>query len=288
MRVWIGAARFESRSNRSDPAVHHVAGRDDVHAGLGLHQRLLGQHGHGAVVDDVAAVVQQPVLAVTGEGVERHVGQDAQFGEAFLQFANGARHQPGRVGGLASVGRLQRGLDHREQRHHRDAQRDAFLGRGEQPVDAAPLHAGHAGHVLRLLRAVEHEHRQDQVFGRQALLAHQRTGEGVAAQAAGAAGGVGRGRMQVGRPVFRGRLRPRLAGPATGPKEAAANPGKTALSQKPWLLLEWKMNDSRKVFIPCFSSLSRRLNVLTAIRLAGPGLVPGPFSWRRSCRQRPR
>jgi len=38
------------------------------------------------------------------------------------------------------------------------------------------------------------------------------------------------------------------------------------------------MNDSRKVVIPCFSSLSRCLSVLTAIRLAGPGLVPGPLS----------
>jgi protoporphyrinogen IX oxidase len=37
------------------------------------------------------------------------------------------------------------------------------------------------------------------------------------------------------------------------------------------------MNDSRKVVIPCFSSLSRCLSVLTAIRLAGPGFVPGPF-----------
>jgi protoporphyrinogen IX oxidase len=37
------------------------------------------------------------------------------------------------------------------------------------------------------------------------------------------------------------------------------------------------MNDSRKAVIPCFSSLSRCLSVLTAIRLAGPGPVPGPF-----------
>ncbi len=64
-------------------------------------------------------------------------------------------------------------------------------------------------------------------------------------------------------------------------------PGKTALPQKLWPLLESKMNDSRKAFIPCFSSLSRCLSVLTAIRLVGPGLAPGPFSWRRCGRGRP-
>ncbi len=46
------------------------------------------------------------------------------------------------------------------------------------------------------------------------------------------------------------------------------------------------MNDSRKVVVPCSSSLSRCLNVMTAIRLAGPGLVPGPFSLLGSARRR--
>jgi putative membrane protein len=37
------------------------------------------------------------------------------------------------------------------------------------------------------------------------------------------------------------------------------------------------MNDSRKAVIPCFSSLSRRLTVMTAIRHCSPGLAPGLF-----------
>jgi hypothetical protein len=69
-------------ADRADAAVHHVAGRDDVDAGLGLHQRLLRQHGHGLVVEDVAGVVEQAVLAVAGEGVQRHVGEQAQLGES--------------------------------------------------------------------------------------------------------------------------------------------------------------------------------------------------------------
>jgi hypothetical protein len=160
------ALRLQRAADGADAAVHHVAGRHDVHAGLGLHQRLLAQHGHGLVVEDVAGVVEQAVLAVAGEGVQRHVGQQAQVGEALLQLAHRARHQAVGVGGLAAVGRLQRRVDHREQRHHRHTQLHAVFGHREQAVQAAALHAGHAGHVLHLALAVEHEHRQDQVVGR--------------------------------------------------------------------------------------------------------------------------
>ena len=40
------------------------------------------QHLDGVVVEDVAGVVEQAVLAVAGEGVERHVGQQAELREA--------------------------------------------------------------------------------------------------------------------------------------------------------------------------------------------------------------
>jgi hypothetical protein len=103
MRVWI-RPRAPGAADGADAAVHHVAGGDDVDAGLGLHQRLLLQHGHRLVVEDVAAVVEQAVLAVGGERVQRHVGQQAEAGEALLQLAHRARHQAFGVGGLAAVG----------------------------------------------------------------------------------------------------------------------------------------------------------------------------------------
>jgi hypothetical protein len=197
MRVWIRPALFQRAADGADAAVHHVAGRHDVHAGLGLHQRLLRQHGHGLVVEDVAGVVEQAVLAVAGEGVQRHVGQQAQLGEALLQFAHRARHQAFGVGGLAAVGRLQRQLDHREQRHHRHAQLHAVFGHREQAVQAAALHAGHAGHVLHLALPVEQEHRQDQV-------------------AAGQRGARAPGRVKASRRRRRGRLAGYGAGVCTG------------------------------------------------------------------------
>src|SRR5215207_143307 len=53
----------------------------------------------------------------------------------------------------------------------------------------------------------------------------------------------------------------------------------TGRLQKAVALLKWQLNDSCKAVIPCFSSLSRRLSVMTAIRLCSPGRKAGAFSW---------
>ena len=82
MRVWMKPLAFQRAADRADAPVHHVAGRDDVHARLGLRQRLPHQHLDGLVVQDVAGLVEQAVLAVAGERVQRDVGHHAQLGEA--------------------------------------------------------------------------------------------------------------------------------------------------------------------------------------------------------------
>ena len=61
-----------------------------------LHQRLLDQHGDGFVVED-DAVAQQAVMAVAGEGIERHVAQHADLGHFFLDGADGAADQIVRI-----------------------------------------------------------------------------------------------------------------------------------------------------------------------------------------------
>ena len=72
----------------ADAAIHHVGWRDDVAAGLGLHQRLLDQHLDGLVVEDLAAV-HQAVMAVAGVGIERHVAHDADVRHRLLDGAHG-------------------------------------------------------------------------------------------------------------------------------------------------------------------------------------------------------
>ncbi len=88
----VRSACVERRADGADAAVHHVGRRDDVAAGLGLDQRLLHQHLHGLVVDDVA-VAQQAVMAVAGIGIERHVAEDADLGHLLLDRADRAAHQ---------------------------------------------------------------------------------------------------------------------------------------------------------------------------------------------------
>ena len=52
IRVCCEAGLVERLADRADPPVHHVGRRDHVAAGLGLDQRLPGQHREGLVVDD--------------------------------------------------------------------------------------------------------------------------------------------------------------------------------------------------------------------------------------------
>jgi hypothetical protein len=212
MRVWMRPFGFQRAADGADAAVHHVAGRDDVHTGLGLHQRLLHQHLDRLVVEDVAGVVEQAVLAVRGERVERHVGHHAQLGEALLQFAHHRGTRPSglvasRPSGVFSATRSPGTAP------SPGCPASRSLGHREQPIQAAALHAGHAGHVLLLAAAVEHEHRQDQVAAGQRMLTHQIAGEGIAAQAPRAAGGIraagvctggSPGRFDAGNPVTTG------------------------------------------------------------------------------------
>ena len=63
------AGGFQRLAHRADAAIHHVAGRDDVRARCGMRQGLLHELGDGGVVEDVAAFIEQAVLAVAGVGV---------------------------------------------------------------------------------------------------------------------------------------------------------------------------------------------------------------------------
>jgi hypothetical protein len=143
------------------------------------------------VVQDVARVIRQAVLAVAGEGVQRHVGHHPQLRKLLFELAYHAGHQAVRVPGFLAIDRLEVGIDHREQRHHRNAQLHALLSHWQQQVEAQALHAGHRGHGLAALLAVEHKHRVNRVMRRQRMLAHQVAGEVVAAQSARAGQWVG-------------------------------------------------------------------------------------------------
>ena len=73
-------ARLQRGPNGADPAIHHVRRRDDVGTCLGLHQRLPDQDLARLVVEDIAGLVDEPVMAMFGIGIERDVGEHSHLG----------------------------------------------------------------------------------------------------------------------------------------------------------------------------------------------------------------
>ena len=90
-------------ADRGDAAVHHVRRGDDVGAGRRLDQRLLGQDGDRLVVEDIAIVVGQAVMAVAGVGIERDVGQHADLGHRILDRLDRAADEVVGVERLAGI-----------------------------------------------------------------------------------------------------------------------------------------------------------------------------------------
>ena len=198
-------ARLERAADRADAAVHHVARRDDVDAGLGLHQRLLRQHRHGLVVDDVAGRRRagRPGRAMVNGSSATSVIRPSS-GKRFFSSRTTRGTRPFGVERLAAVVGLERRLEHREQRHHRDAERHALLGHRIEAVERARAarRASRPRPALVAL-AVEHEHRQDQVARRRGATrapdrGSRRRGAGAAAGWRGRAGASARARILGG------------------------------------------------------------------------------------------
>ena len=123
---------------------------------------------------DIAVVVDQPVLAVRGVGIERDVADHAEVRYGRLDRPHRAADQIVGIGRLGAVAGLQLGRRDREQGDRRDAERGRLLQQGQQPVDRQPLDARHRRHRLALVPAVQDEHRPDQVGGTRAGLSATR------------------------------------------------------------------------------------------------------------------
>ena len=164
--------------------VHHVGRRDHIGAGLCVSKRLLLQDGNRFVVQHITRRVDEAVLPMAGVGVERDVGDDAHLRKAGLHFANASGHQAFRIECFLGTERLAGSLDDREKRDRGNPEGECLLYDREERVDRPAAHAGHGGHRLDGVPALEHEHGQDQVVGRQAALAREAAREIVAAHAA--------------------------------------------------------------------------------------------------------
>ena len=173
----------------ADSAIHHVRRREDVAAGLGLHQALFDEaFDRGIVVD--TAVFDDAVVAVVGERIERDVAQHPDLRGGVLHRLDRAGDQAVGVGRRAATRVLSRAVDVRKHGDGGDAERPGFARRGGRSGDGEPLDAGHRGNRNGLVAVVDH-HRPDQVRRRQHALAHQAPRPIRLAQPPQAKGGVG-------------------------------------------------------------------------------------------------
>ena len=173
------ALGLQRGADGADPSVHHVRGCDDVGSGLRMGDRLADQDLDRLVVRDVAGLVDQAVLAVRGEGIERHIGDDPEIRYRSLQRTYRALRKPVGIERLACVERLDLRRGDRKERHGRDAEPldlDRVL---HQQIDAQTLDPRHGGDRLALPGAFQHEDRIDEVVRGQGRLAHHATREGV-------------------------------------------------------------------------------------------------------------
>ena len=161
MRTCCEPGPVERLAHRADPPVHHVGGCDDVAAGLGLHDGLPPQDLDGLVIGDIA-VANDPVMAVRGERVERHVAQHAELRHGFLQRRHGAADEIAGVQRLVAFGILQMRRHRRENRDGRNAELGGLSGGIDECRDRQSEDTRHRRNRL-LMAFIMDKDRPDQV-----------------------------------------------------------------------------------------------------------------------------
>ena len=164
---------IERAADGTDAAVHHVGGRDAIDAGISERQRLPAQDRDGVVIEDDAAVVEDAVVAVARVGVERDVGDDADLGDRFLDCANRAAHQVGRLDRFAACRIAQRPLDIWKGGDGGNAELGRLFRRALGFRDVEAVDARHMSDRRARIGVIKEEDRPDQVRRRQHVLGDQ-------------------------------------------------------------------------------------------------------------------
>ncbi len=128
-----------------------------------MRQGLPNQHRDSEVINHVATVVDDAVLAMSRVRVQRHVGYDRQLRQFVLDRANRALHEPVRVCALGPVERLVLRVNHGKQGDGRYAEPVGFCKLWKQAVDALARNAGHRLHRFTAALTVQHEYRVDEI-----------------------------------------------------------------------------------------------------------------------------
>ena len=183
------AGFFQRGADGADAPVHHVGRRDDVAAGLDLHQALLHQHLHRGVVMHIA-VAQHAVMAVAGIGIERHIAQHADLRHRGLDGAHRAADQVVGIERLAAVLGLsvRRGVWGNSAITGMPSAAASFAAATTRSTDSRST-PGMEATGFALVLAFDDEHRPDEVGRRQACFPRP-----AVASSRGGAGGACAGR----------------------------------------------------------------------------------------------
>ena len=159
MRVWMWpAASSASRSAPMRPSIMSEGATTSAPASA-CDRPCLHERRDRHVVHHVTGLVDDAVLAVGGERIERDVGDHAEFRHGLLDRTHGTLGQAIGVPGFAAVEALGLGRRDREEGERRDAEaRDGF-GFADQLVHRHALDARHRRDRHALLRAFHDEHR---------------------------------------------------------------------------------------------------------------------------------
>ena len=118
----VKPCRSSCCANGAHPAVHHVAGRDDVRAGLGVAGSGAREEFQSGIVQNRGArwsALHDAAMAVRHVFAKADIGDDQQLRQFSFQGAHRLLHDA--VGGVRAGGAVVFNVGNAEEQHCRDA-----------------------------------------------------------------------------------------------------------------------------------------------------------------------
>ncbi len=170
----VVAGRVERLANRADPAVHHIARRDDVGSGGGVGKRAFHEQLDALVVQDVEMVAVDPsyaAVAVAHVFAQADIGDDEELGTFGLDCADRMLHDA--IFGVSAGGGFILFVRDAEKK---DGLQAGGLGAGGLRCDLAwreLIDPGHAADRAAGADFLVHEKRKDEIVRAEIGLAHE-------------------------------------------------------------------------------------------------------------------
>jgi len=137
------AAALQGFANGANPPIHHVRRCHHIGAGVGMGKRLIDQRLNGDVIENIPVVVDDAVLAMGGERVQRHVRNHTQFRTGCFQGANRSLGQTVRIPGPGAGEIFLLNRNDRKQGNGRDTQDHQLRRLLHQQINTQTLHPRH-------------------------------------------------------------------------------------------------------------------------------------------------